>query len=170
MAAMRGRVFRSIKLLYVEWWVRCAKTTAPFFDPSETPHRTERVEGIDIDEGIVGLLTVLWGADIDTVSSCQGEAQLDATMRRHMPNLAMGSRPYAASVGVVHLHDASAVIHAIAEASGGWEAGAVEASWGSEFVHVFFDPSLLNDAEFVKCVAQRLRSYVHVRPEVSEPD
>lgn len=150
------------KLFYTDWWVIVASRSAPFFDPCETPHPTTDLDGTPIDVRIAPLVAALWDARVSTVSSCQGEARLDHALDRHVPNLSP-ARPYAATISVENLDQGIALMQAVQTVGGGRENTPVEGRITGGYMHVRFDPALLDDPEFPSRVAQFLRSPETVR-------
>lgn len=67
-------------------------------DP-DPPHRQVEVNGIEVDEGIKGLLVALWASGIETQFSCQGEPGKFAPNEEY-------SRMYAAQIVFAHLDGA----------------------------------------------------------------
>lgn len=137
-------------------WIRTVGSTAPWFDPCETPHPALTIRGIEVDEKIAPLVEGLWSVGIETGGSCQGDARIYRALLRTMPNLSHGL-PAAASVTLLNLSDALRVHAAIdAQHQGRRLSRPTLTTQDGEVVHVQFRPELLDAGDFVDAVVGRL--------------
>lgn len=136
-----------------DWvWINTIGRSAPFMDPSETPHRTVDVDGIAIDAAMEPLIRALWKRGMATAGCCQGDSALYNSSARFMPN--WGS-PAAASVTFTAGDDSAALLLAIRPHCRPGEVQLISSDL--EYFHVLFPPRLLQDKSLVEKIQSNLR-------------
>lgn len=61
---------------YWRFWKHLLDRFAPEYDPGEYSHANTVVDGIHLDNNILSLVTACWDVGIETVNSCQGDADV----------------------------------------------------------------------------------------------
>ena len=127
---------------YARWWARAMGWTMPVTDHCVSPHPSVEIDGVSLDQGIAGLVELLWSKGVETFNSCQG----DLDVYRRTGGSIHGSAAYL-TVGSVDA--AVAVLRTLEEVSGGRldHTAVTFRPSGSASWFVEFDPAALPQEE-----------------------
>ena len=126
---------------YARWWLTSLGKTAPYADPCASLHRQTLIRDVLVDFDMAPVLDALWSARIETVSSCQGEPEIDRLISIVMPNWIS---PYLATISFTSWRDTIWFISMCHRLDPGQRVHMSTTGEGDDiFFHVMFSPSLL---------------------------